>query len=155
MVEFGNVLVCDDDWLERVLDEVNQCAEIPASPNVRLDNLVCVVYSSGTTGKPKGATLYIIPDSVIYDPRLLCHYIHRHQITRILFTPSLLEAVLDTRGLDVAVLLKSLRYADIDILWGSSNCRLAGEMPQNTRSCTVYQPLQYIGDPRYSMCRSH
>jgi len=54
MVEFGNVLVCDDDWLERVLDEVNQCAEIPASPNVRLDNLVCVVYSSGTTGKPKG-----------------------------------------------------------------------------------------------------
>ena len=57
--------------------------------------------------------MYIIPDSIIYDPRLLSNYIHRHHITRILFTPSLLEAVLDTPGLDFAELFKSIRYVYI------------------------------------------
>ena len=52
----------------------------------------------------------IIPDNTIYDPHLLCGYIQKHQITRMLFTPSLLEAVLDTDELDVTNLLKSIRY---------------------------------------------
>ena len=42
-----------------------------------------------------GATLYVIPDDVIYDPQALVAYIARHGITRMLYTPSLLEAVLD------------------------------------------------------------
>ena len=38
----------------------------------------------------------MIPDNVIYDPLLLVSFLNRHSITRILFTPSLLEAVLES-----------------------------------------------------------
>eukprot|EP00538_Stauroneis_constricta_P012774 CAMPEP_0119545994 /NCGR_PEP_ID=MMETSP1352-20130426/585_1 /TAXON_ID=265584 /ORGANISM="Stauroneis constricta, Strain CCMP1120" /LENGTH=1098 /DNA_ID=CAMNT_0007590639 /DNA_START=60 /DNA_END=3353 /DNA_ORIENTATION=- len=44
----------------------------------------------------QGATAVIIPDSVIFDPEAVTQYIHSKQITRILFTPSLLQLVLDT-----------------------------------------------------------
>ena len=54
--------------------------------------------------------LYIIPDNVIYDPRLLCQFIAKHRITRMLFTPSLLEAVLDAERERVTTLMTSLRY---------------------------------------------
>lgn len=38
----------------------------------------------------KGATLYIIPDDVIYDPPVLLKYLKENAITRTLLTPSLL-----------------------------------------------------------------
>lgn len=47
--------------------------------------------------KVLGYPMYVIPDDVIYDPPLLCQFIQKHQITRMLFTPSLLEAVIDTQ----------------------------------------------------------
>lgn len=50
--------------------------------------------------------LYIIPDDTIYDPVRLVEYIAKHAITRILFTPSLLQLVLDTCAPDV--LLRTL-----------------------------------------------
>jgi hypothetical protein len=53
--------------------------------------------------------MYIISNTTIYDPPLLSQYIQRHKITQILFTPSLLEAVLNTPGLDLQQ-LASLRY---------------------------------------------
>ena len=43
-----------------------------------------------------GIPMYIIPDTVIYDPKLLGEFIFRNKITRILFTPSLLETVINT-----------------------------------------------------------
>uniref|UniRef100_K3WR86 Carrier domain-containing protein n=1 Tax=Globisporangium ultimum (strain ATCC 200006 / CBS 805.95 / DAOM BR144) TaxID=431595 RepID=K3WR86_GLOUD len=51
--------------------------------------------------------LYIIPDDTIYDPVRLVEYISQHAITRILFTPSLLQLILDTCAADV--LLRSLQ----------------------------------------------
>jgi non-ribosomal peptide synthetase component F len=45
--------------------------------------------------------MYIIPDDVIYDPPALCDYLRRNSITEMLFTPSLLQAVLDTQQRDV------------------------------------------------------
>lgn len=42
--------------------------------------------------------MYIIPDSVIYDPQSLCEYLSEKLITRMLFTPSLLETILDTQS---------------------------------------------------------
>jgi hypothetical protein len=48
-----------------------------------------------------GVTLYIIPDDVIYDPPQLAGFLTEHRITRMLFTPSLLEAVLDFKGLNL------------------------------------------------------
>ena len=105
-----------------------------------MDSLAYVVYSSGTTGKPKGICcphrgavhsylwrgkaypygppgtereaanvffvwellrplihgqqLFVIPDNVIYDPVLLPQFLKAHSITRMLFTPSLLDAML-------------------------------------------------------------
>lgn len=44
-----------------------------------------------------GVPLVIVPDYVIYDPPSLCAFIKKHQITQMLFTPSLIEAVLDTQ----------------------------------------------------------
>lgn len=44
----------------------------------------------------KGVPMFIIPDSVIYDPQQLCQFIKEHKITRMLFTPSLLEVTLNT-----------------------------------------------------------
>lgn len=55
-------------------------------------------------------TLYIIPDSVIYDPVLLCNFLQKHRITRIMFTPSLFEAVLDAEGVKIQEALKTMRY---------------------------------------------
>ncbi len=42
----------------------------------------------------KGYTAYIIPDNVIHDPLRLINFLEQHTITRILLTPSLLEAIL-------------------------------------------------------------
>ena len=39
----------------------------------------------------QGKTLVVIPDDVIYDPRKLGAFIQEHRVTRMLFTPSLLE----------------------------------------------------------------
>ncbi|ELT87526.1 hypothetical protein CAPTEDRAFT_186995 [Capitella teleta] len=47
-----------------------------------------------------GATLVIVPDTVIYDPFLLCQFLKEHRISRMMFTPSLLEAVLDADRID-------------------------------------------------------
>lgn len=53
--------------------------------------------------------MYIIPNAVIYDPVLLSKFIFKHKITRILFTPSLLEALLDCSSIDFKKMLSSLR----------------------------------------------
>ena len=46
-----------------------------------------------------GATLYIIPETVIYDPKQLILYLEKHKITRMLATPSLVEAVLNAKNI--------------------------------------------------------
>jgi hypothetical protein len=48
-----------------------------------------------------GVPMYIIPDDVIYDPPQLVTFLTEHHITRMLFTPSLLQAVLEFKGLDL------------------------------------------------------
>lgn len=54
--------------------------------------------------------LYIIPDDTIYDPIRLVEYISVHSITRILFTPSLCQLVLDTCSSEILLeKLKTLR----------------------------------------------
>lgn len=54
--------------------------------------------------------LYIIPDATIYDPIRLVEYIAENAITRILFTPSLCQLILDTCSNEILLTnLKSLR----------------------------------------------
>lgn len=45
-----------------------------------------------------GVEMYVIPDNTIYDLPQLCSFVSKNKITRMLFTPSLLEAALDTHS---------------------------------------------------------
>jgi hypothetical protein len=56
-----------------------------------------------------GVPLYIIPDYVIYDPPQLVSFLTEHHITRMLFTPSLLQAVLDFKGLHLVEAFQFMR----------------------------------------------
>ena len=57
----------------------------------------------------RGGAVCPIPDDVIYDPAALVGYMAEHGVTEVLFTPSLLEAVLDGGGEDLAEKLSALR----------------------------------------------
>lgn len=52
--------------------------------------------------------MVIVPDDVIYDPKELCAFLLNHKINRMLFTPSLLETVLDTQP--EHILKESFKY---------------------------------------------
>ncbi|PIE47459.1 MAG: hypothetical protein CSA42_03400 [Gammaproteobacteria bacterium] len=60
----------------------------------------------------QGYPAYIIPDSMIYDPWQLVDYLEVNDITRVLFTPSLLEQILNTPDLDL-----TQRLAKLQIVW--------------------------------------
>lgn len=72
----------------------------------------CNVFFTWEMFRPlmRGATLYVVPDTTIYDPRLLAAYLREHAITRMLFTPSLLEALLNEPSIDVTRDLASFRH---------------------------------------------
>ncbi len=57
----------------------------------------------------RGGAVCPIPDDVIYDPAALVDYLGEHGVTEVLFTPSLLEAVLDGGGDDLVEKLSALR----------------------------------------------
>lgn len=146
-----NIILLDDGWQKRQQEENKDFKDAPLE--MTLDNLAYVVYSSGTTGRPKGIMcphrgsvfsyhhrhvtfpyetedreacnifftwemlrpllkgipMYVIPNTVIYDPPLLCQFIKDHAITRMLFTPSLLEAILNSPGLQLKDMFKSFK----------------------------------------------
>jgi len=156
------VIVLDDNWKDCLDTLSKQDQEALTRVNdVDLNSLAYIVYSSGTTGKPKGIacphrgavfsykwrfdnipyqeytttespsfveveacniffvwemlrpllrgqTLCIIPDDVIYDPPALSSFIQEMKVTRMLFTPSLLEAVLDCKSDAILSRMKTL-----------------------------------------------
>ncbi|CEG42494.1 l-aminoadipate-semialdehyde dehydrogenase large [Plasmopara halstedii] len=62
------------------------------------DRVACHVFFVWELLRPMlgNRPLYIIPDNTIYDPIKLVEFLAIHRITRILFTPSLLQLILDT-----------------------------------------------------------
>jgi non-ribosomal peptide synthetase component F len=47
-------VLLDDDWLNTVIEENSRLAPLTFPVPVSLDDMAYTVYSSGTTGKPKG-----------------------------------------------------------------------------------------------------
>uniref|UniRef100_A0A183BZ03 Carrier domain-containing protein n=1 Tax=Globodera pallida TaxID=36090 RepID=A0A183BZ03_GLOPA len=131
-------------WLDEELGEDKENGggiKLPGNGELSPDEIAYIVYSSGTTGKPKGiecphrgavlsykwrfrnypyreddvvacnvffvwemfrpilqaTKMVIIPDSTIYDSGPLCDFLRQNRVTQMLFTPSLLEMVLDTQ----------------------------------------------------------
>ena len=54
------MIVFDDEWQSRLEEQNSQHAAYSEPPAVHLNNLAYVVYSSGTTGKPKGKALIML-----------------------------------------------------------------------------------------------
>jgi thioester reductase-like protein/amino acid adenylation domain-containing protein len=75
------------------------------------DRVGCNVFFIWEMMRPllRGATTVVIPDDVIYDPKVLIRFLEEYGITETLVTPSLLEAVLNSSGPDVGERLSKLR----------------------------------------------
>lgn len=61
----------------------------------------------------KGATCYIIPDEIAYDPKPLIHFVAEHKITEILFTPSFLETIINSVDAD----LIHSKLSSLKVIW--------------------------------------
>lgn len=79
------------------------------------DRVACNIFFVWELLRPllKGAACYIIPDEVIYDPRLLTEFIARHKITEVLFTPSLLETTINS----VDPGLVESQFSSLNVIW--------------------------------------
>ncbi|MBD0356040.1 MAG: amino acid adenylation domain-containing protein, partial [Rubrobacter sp.] len=75
------------------------------------DRVGCGVFFIWEAFRPllRGATTFVVPDEVIYDPAALVRYLEERRITETLMTPSLLEAVLDEGGPNIGERLNGLR----------------------------------------------
>jgi len=158
-------IVLDPRWVDCLAPLTDQDRQALAAVDDKdLDSLAYVVYSSGTTGKPKGIAcphrgavfsykwryeafpydpekqeveganvffvwemlrpllrgqiLCVIPDDVIYDPPALTEFIQEMHITRQLYTPSLLEAVLDSKAIPKEVLIQRFKSMKMLTLCG-------------------------------------
>ena len=62
------------------------------------DRVACNIFFPWEFLRPllKGGTVYVIPDDVMFFPRALTGFIAKHRITEVLFTPSLLQGILNS-----------------------------------------------------------
>ena len=79
------------------------------------DRVACNIFYAWEFLRPllKGGTVYVIPDDIVFLPRSLTAFISEHQISEILFTPSLLGAVLNSA--EPAVLRAQL--SSLRVVW--------------------------------------
>ena len=62
------------------------------------DRVACNIFFPWEFLRPllKGGTVYVIPDDIVFLPRALAAFISEHEISEMLFTPSLLQGVLNS-----------------------------------------------------------
>ena len=79
------------------------------------DRVACNIFFPWEFLRPllKGGTVYVIPDDIVFLPRALTRFISEHQISEMLFTPSLLQGVLNSADQDV---LRG-RLAPLRVVW--------------------------------------
>ena len=79
------------------------------------DRVACNIFFPWEFLRPllKGGTVYVIPDDIVFLPRALTAFISEHQISEILFTPSLLQGVLNSADKQ----LLRARLSSLRVVW--------------------------------------
>ena len=79
------------------------------------DRVACNIFFPWEYLRPllKGGTVYVIPDDIVFLPRALTAFISEHQITEMLFTPSLLQGVLNSADHQ----LLRARLSSLRVVW--------------------------------------
>ena len=79
------------------------------------NRVACNVFFSWEFLRPllKGGAVYVVPDEVMFLPRALTAYIAEHRVSEILFTPSLLQAILSSAESGVL----RARLASLQVVW--------------------------------------
>ncbi|NQT70309.1 MAG: amino acid adenylation domain-containing protein [Desulfobacteraceae bacterium] len=107
------------------------------------DRVACNIFFVWEILRPmlKGATCYIIPDDIIYDPKSLIAFLAEHKITEILFTPSLLESVINSIDADQI----QSKLASLKVIWLNGEVvttklknRVLKRMPAHVRLLNTY-----------------
>ena len=62
------------------------------------DRVACNIFFPWEFIRPLlcGGTVYVIPDEIVFVPRMLARFISEHRISEILFTPSMLQGILNS-----------------------------------------------------------
>ena len=79
------------------------------------DRVACNIFFPWEYFRPllKGATVYVVPDDVVFLPRALAAFISEHGITEMLFTPSLLQGILNSGDRE----LIRTQLASLRVVW--------------------------------------
>ena len=79
------------------------------------DRVACNIFFPWEYLRPllKGGTVYVIPDDIVFLPRALTEFIAEHRISEILFTPSLLQGVLNSADKQ----LLRARLSSLRVVW--------------------------------------
>ena len=105
------------------------------------DRVGCSVFFVWEVLRPllRGGASYVIGDDVIYDPPALIRHLEEHRITEIQMTSSLMEAVLDASGPDLAGRLPGLKTIWVcgEVVTKTLARRLLEALP-HTRSFNLY-----------------
>lgn len=107
------------------------------------DRVACNIFFVWEVLRPllKGATCYIIPDDVMANPKALLNFIKENQITEILFTPSLLESILNSLERDfIGSKLSSLKvlWLNGEVVTSKLKTRALEALPEHVRLLNTY-----------------
>ena len=113
------------------------------------DRVACNIFFIWEFLRPllKGGTIYVIPDEVIFLPRALTEYIYENRVSEVLFTPSLLQGILNSADLDtLRDQLESLR-----VVWLNGEVVASSLMEQ---ASAVFSDATRLFNT-YSICETH
>ena len=118
------------------------------------DRVACNIFFPWEFLRPllKGGTVYVVPDDIVFVPRTLAEFISEHQISDILFTPSLLQGILNSAShellrrqlsslrvvwLNGEVVPVSLLKLALDVLPGSARVFNTYSISETHDVCTI------------------
>jgi amino acid adenylation domain-containing protein/thioester reductase-like protein len=107
------------------------------------DRVACNIFFVWELLRPllRGATIYVIPDDTIYDPKLLVAFLDAHRITETLMTPSLLETVLNSlpaERIQAALSRLQVLWLNGEVVTLNLRERALAVLPESTRLLNTY-----------------